>query len=398
MNEDTSPATSLLRLTAFLGTAAVLLWHTMGVTQLQPRQAAGFIVLLLAAVSVGFMLTTVLADESDNLLRHTDLLVPLGLLVTASATVNILATLPVAAALLTASWPVNILALSFALSVSLIFMLLLSAVYVGWTTVLIFQLVVRGQTNLLEALAIIRLWFWRVLALEFFGWGVILGFFGAMLATGIVSMLFAVIITGIASLLWNLTTAALLPVALADPRPFREAVRHGFDVSLAGMNKWASLVVVQMLLLGWITLVHVSYTTREEKRSNTTYTESGLNSETARFGTTDSVSTTRHTQTNWSVNSFWTGSYADGCKWHENLMKALDAPQMPLIDSLLTLLFALLAIAIKFRIINDVYRPRSVSGMESILGYASGERETCDAEVRHTARVFDGTRVTPHSQ
>jgi hypothetical protein len=370
----------------------------MGVTQLQPRQAAGFIVLLLAAVSVGFMLMTVLADESDDLLRHTDLLVPLGLLVTASATVNILATLPVAATLLTASWPVNILAISFALSVSLIFMLLLSAVYIGWTTVLIFQLVVRGQTNLLEALAIIHLWFWRVLALEFFGWGVIFSFFGAMLATGIVSMLFAVIITGIASLLWNLTTAALLPVALADPRPFQEALRHGFDVSLAGMNKWASLVIVQMLLLGWVTFVHVSYTTREEKHSNTTYTESGLNSETTRFETTNSVSTTQHTKTNWSVNSFWTGGYADGCKWHESLMKALDAPQMPLIDSLLTLLFALLAIAIKFRIINDVYRPRSVSEMESILGYASGEREPCDAEVSHTTRVFDGTRATPHSQ
>jgi hypothetical protein len=64
---------------------------------------------------------------------------------------------------------------------------------------------------------------------------------------------------------------------------------------------------------------------------------------------------------------------------------------------LLMLLFALHAIAIKFRIINDVYRPRAVSGMESILGYASGAREMCDAEVRHTARVFDGTLVTPLS-
>lgn len=143
--------------------------------------------------------------------------------------------------------------------------------------------------------------------------------------------------------------------------------------------------------LGWVTFVHVSYTTREEKHSDTTYTDSGLNSETARFGTTDSVTTTQHTTTNWSVNSFWTGGYADGCKWHENLMKALSSSTLPLVDTLLTLLFALLAIAIKYRIINDAYRPRSVSGMESILECASGERELCDAEVRHTARIFVGT-------
>lgn len=375
MNEDTSPATSLLRLTAFLGTAAVLLWHTIGVTQLQPRQAGGFIVLLLAAVSVGFMLMIVLADESGDLLRHTDLLVPLGLLVTAGATFNILAMLPIAAVLLTASWPVTFLTTSFAVSVSLIFMLLLSAVYVGWTTVLIFQLVVRGRTDLLEALMIIRLWFWRVLALELFGWGVIFGFFAVVFSTGLLSISIGLIILGIASLLWNLITAALLPVALADPRPFREALRHGMEVSLTGMSRWASLIVVQMLLLGWITFVHVSYTTRESRHSDTT----------------DSVTTTQHTSTNWHVNSFWTGDYADSCKWHENFMKALGAPPLPLVDALLTLLFALLAIAIKFRIINNVYRPRSVSGMESILECASGERELCDAEVRHTARPFDRT-------
>jgi hypothetical protein len=131
MNEDTSQATSLLRLTAFLGTAAVLLWHTIDVAQLQPRQAAGFVVLLVAAVAVGFILLTVLADESDDLLQHTDLLVPLGLFVTASATFNTLAALPAAAALLAPSWSVKILTISFAVSVSLIFTLLLSAVYAG---------------------------------------------------------------------------------------------------------------------------------------------------------------------------------------------------------------------------------------------------------------------------
>jgi hypothetical protein len=379
MNENTSPLPSILRLTAFLGTAAVLLWHTMGVAQLQPRQAAGFVVLLVAAAPVCFILLTVLADETDDLLRHKDLLVPLGLFVTASAIFNILATLPVVAALFAASWPVTILTISFALSISLIFMLLLSVVCAGWTTVLIFQLVVRGQTDLLEGIALIPLWFWRALALEVFGWGVILVLSAAALATSVVFMPFALIVTGIMSLIWNLTTVALLPVALADPRPFRESLRHGFDVSLAGMHKWTSLVIVQMLLLGWMTFIHVSYTVRV----------------TTDTGTTHTVSTTQHTSTNWSVNSFWTGSYADSCKWHEHLMKALAVPALPLIDTLLMLLFAFLAIVIKFRIINDVYRPRLAPEMQPILEGGFGEREMCDAELRHTARVFGGRQWTP---
>jgi hypothetical protein len=69
----------------------------------------------------------------------------------------------------------------------------------------------------------------------------------------------------------------------------------------------------------------------------------------------------------------------------------MGTPPLPLIDSLLTLLFALLAIAIKFRIINDVYRPRPASEMESILDSTFRDRELCDAEVRHTARGFDET-------
>ena len=83
MNEatspDASPATLLLRLTAFTGTAAALLRHTTRTTLLQPRRAAGFVVLLVATFTVGFVLPTVPAGEGDDLLRHTNLRVSLGL-------------------------------------------------------------------------------------------------------------------------------------------------------------------------------------------------------------------------------------------------------------------------------------------------------------------------------
>jgi hypothetical protein len=336
MNADTSRTASLLRLTAFFGAGAVLLWRVVSIPQLQPRQGGGFIVLVVAALAVGFTLLTLLTDATVRLLRHKDLLVPLGLLITLTAILNSLAALPALGALLVSSWPVKFLAFGVSLSLSLVFTLFLSVVYVGWTTALIFQAVVLGQVNLTAALAIIRRWFWRVIGLEMFGWGVMLAASAGALIIGAVSMPLAVFLLGVASLLWNLATAAVLPVALLDPQPFRRALRRGLAISRAGVRKWAPLVIAQMLLLGWITFIHVSYATH------------GASSRTER------------TQTNWGVNGFWVGGYADSCKWHGSLMKALEAEPLEVVDILLTVLFAILAIAIKLKIVGDVYRPITI--------------------------------------
>jgi hypothetical protein len=185
-------------------------------------------------------------------------------------------------------------------------------------------------------------------------WGIVLVAAACALATGAVSVPLALILLGITSLVWNLATA------LADLQSFGPAVRHGVAVSRAGMRKWAPLVITQMVLLGWVTFIQVSYTRSETKFGNTTYTNTELDAETTRTVTSTNTETstqTRTTNTNWGVNSFWIGGYADGCKWHESLMKALEAKPVELVDTLLTMLFAVLAIVIKLRIVHDVYRP-----------------------------------------
>lgn len=148
MSREISPILSLLRLVAFFGTGVVLLWHVVSMPQLQPRQSAGFLILVLAVLAVGLMLY-ILSDVTQKILQYTDLLVPLGLFVTVSTIFNTLAAIPALAALLAAPWSVKLLTLSFSLSVSLITTCLLSIVYVGWTTGLIFQVVVQGQINLI---------------------------------------------------------------------------------------------------------------------------------------------------------------------------------------------------------------------------------------------------------
>jgi hypothetical protein len=332
-------------LVAFLGTSLILLWEAASVPQLKPRQSAGFIILALAVLSVWLMLILSLSDATERLRRYADLLVPLGLFVTVSTAFNALVAVPALAAMLAAPWSVKLLTLSLSLSVGLVITYLLRVIYVGWTTALIFQVVVQGQIDVVSPVAIMGRWFWRALALELFGWGVLLAVSAVALAVGAMSLTFALVLLGVTSLSWNLLTAAVLPVALADTRSFWPALRHGLSVSRSGMRKWAGLVIAQMVLLGWITFIHVSYTTYETDRSGSEY----------------SSSKTEKTNTNWGVNSFWTGGYADNCKWHESLMKSLESEPLGLIERLLTLSFAVLAIAIKIKIISDLYPPAAPS-------------------------------------
>jgi hypothetical protein len=371
MNEDTSPVTSLLRLVAILGTLAVWLQQILFMPQLQPRQEAGFIVLLVAVLAVAASLSMLMPDATVKLLRYKDLLIPLGLFITLSAVFNYLVTLPVLAAMFTSSWPITILTFSFSLSVGLLFNFLLSIIYAGWTTSLIFQAVVLGRVNPVEVLALGGRWFWRTLGAELFGWVLTIGVTICALALSTASVSLALILIAVASLVLNLATVAVLPIAIADSRPLDQAIRHGLKVSRANMHKWAPLVIAQMLLLGWITFIHVSYTTRETTSDKQTHLNSALDLERAdsvpEYTDTVTTSQTVHTQTNWGVNGFWIGGYADNCKWYGSLMEALKAKPIQWIESLLTMLFAVLAIAIKIRIVSDVLKlPSKVTKMSPV--------------------------------
>lgn len=361
MENQASPANTLLRIIALVGTGAILLWQALTLPHLEPRQDSGFTLLTLVALGVGVTLMLFMKETVRGILLNLDLLVPLGLFIVASDILNRLLLIPVLAALLTPEWPVKLFTLSFSISASFVLNLVLSVIYVGWTTCLILQAVILGHVRLEHPLSIVGRWFWRTLALEFFGWGILLIVSAGLIATSLFSVrtsnLFAL---ASLSLLWNLATAAVLPVALADSKSFWESLRHGIAVSFYGLPKWAHLILIQMILLGWVTFIHVSYTTYEAKSSTTRQAVSGLNADTERITESYSNSQTEHTKQSWGVNSFWIGGYNDGCKWYEDLMKVLEAKRLQFVESLLTLLFAIFAIAIKFSIVNSVYRPKSI--------------------------------------
>ncbi len=100
-------------------------------------------------------------------------------------------------------------------------------------------------------------------------------------------------------------TAALLPVVVAERKRFGELVREGIRVTWEGKSRWWLPVVAQMVLLGWITFFSVSYSSNPRP---------------------DSFSTQNNTD--FSVNAFWTGGYANECQWRTRLMAVSESPRV----------------------------------------------------------------------
>jgi hypothetical protein len=358
-----------LRSVALLGTCAVVVWQLVSLGQIQPHQGWGFLVLALAGLAVGLMLRFLLRDSARRLRRHYDVFIPLGLYIPAEALLGYLAAIPALATLLTPNWSVRILGLTLSLSLIFVLELVLGIIYAGWVTSLILQAVIvdsslreglaasgslaeqggylpQDQVEPLRAIADIRRWFLRVLGAELFGWGV--WFLGMVVALAL-AMAFgglALILIAVFSLVWSLASAALLPVVVAEAgvfngrgepaerRSFRAALAQGLRLSWKGKGRWWLPVVLQMILLGSVTYFDISYSSSPSPGSFTTTTK-----------------------TSFQANGFWTGGYEDSCRWHTDLMKVVEAEPLPLVTTLLGLLFAVLAIAIKFRIVTDIVGP-----------------------------------------
>jgi hypothetical protein len=301
---------------------------------MQSRQEWGFAVLILAGLAIALTLRLVVPAESRRLVRCKDILIPLGLYIPASALLPALAAIPALAAVLNPAWTLKILSISLALSMAFLIQMMLAVVFAGWTTTLVLQAVRDNAVDAMRGLSEIGRWLLPVLGTEFIGWAVLFAGVAIAIALATASIGLALVLIAVASLVWNLASAALLPVVVAERGPFLAALREGFQVSWSRMRRWWWPVVLQMILLGWVTFIHVTFSSSPGPGMITT-----------------------QTKTNWQVNGFWTGGYENTCRWHGELMKALEVEPLPLITILLELMFAVLAIAIKLRIVAGMYAP-----------------------------------------
>ena len=56
----------------------------------------------------------------------------------------------------------------------------------------------------------------------------------------------------------------------------------------------------------------------------------------------------------WQANAFWVGGYEHGCRWYTKYAEALNAPTVPLITQLLTLILLVVAGAMKMTVMGEL--------------------------------------------
>ncbi len=322
----------LLRWVAIIGTSVVFLWRATSLSRMQPRQDWGIVVVIVAVLAVGLTCLMLMPVATGRLRRHMDLLLPFGLYVIAQALLGGLAAIPIVSSLLTPSWSLKILSLSFSLSLIFVLQIALAVVYAAWTTILILQAVRQDHVDPIRGLAAMPNCFWGVFGAEALGWTVLFAGLAIAITLGAVAIPLALIAIAVFSVVWNLMTTALLPVVVAERRPFGESVREGIRISWEGKSRWWLPVVAQMVLLGWVTLIVVSYTSNPRPGSFSTQNKTA-------FG----------------INGFWTGGYDNECQWHTKLMATVEAEPLPLAEFLLGAVFAVLAIVVKLEITARVY-------------------------------------------
>jgi hypothetical protein len=218
----------------------------------------------------------------------------------------------------------------------------LAVLYAGWTTILVLQAFRQDHVDPVRGFTGTPNWFWPVLGAEALGWIVLFAALAIAITVGVAVLPLALVGIGVFSLVWNLMTAALLPIVVAERRPFGESVREGIRISWQGKSRWWLPVVSQMVMLGWITFIAVSYTSNPRPGSFTTQNKTDL-----------------------SINGFWTGGYENECRWHSKLMAAVETEPLPLAEFLLGVIFAVLAIVVKLEITARVYPSTEVAGDDS---------------------------------
>jgi hypothetical protein len=366
-----------LRLVAVVGPVVVLFCQALALPPLQPRQDVGFVVLAISCMAVALTLFFLLRPALATHLRHRDLLVPLGLYLTIDHLANYLLALP-ALAIVTAPWgTLKVSALAFTVSLAVVMQIALGVFYGGWVTRLILQAVEDGRIDLLNPLARPWGWFGRVFVAETIGWCILFAMVipAVFIASG--AMPLGLLLIGVGSLLWNLATAALLPVVVSSRTSLGTALAEGFRASWNEKRRWWNVVVAQMVLLGWVTFLSATVTTSKAPGN---------------FATTE--------KTNWSVNAFWTGGYEDETRWYGKVADVYETQKLQPVSTLLGIAFAILAIAIKARIVRDL-RPPITLGIEPLPvggnGMVGGGGEEV-ADTIETMRAVEGCFQPAHKE
>jgi hypothetical protein len=243
---------------------------------------------------------------------------------------------------------------SFSISVCFLLSVALGTGYAAWVMRMIWHSADTGSSRLAESLGESTRWFPATLLALSIANLVILGAMIPLLALlqwlmSSVSMGFALAMFPV-TVVWALLTTALLPVACSGRFAALPSVGEGFRESIRGLGNWWLPVNLSVVLLGAIYVVPFSYTEHKNTEEEVTTFENGTHTTV----TKRTNSTTNHHGVNYGSVGFSVAGFESDSRWSAEVADSFDTTTVPFLDAILTLLFGLLAIAIKIRIVTDL--------------------------------------------
>lgn len=331
-----SPLLALLRATALVGVAVLLLWNCSSLFSMEPRQEWSFLVMLPLGIAVTAACLVPFRAATWTLWRHPDLLLPLALYLVALTAWSIVLWMPGLGAVVGLSWTMRLPGTTLPFSLTVLLYVVLGWFVAGWTTVMVVQAVREDRVDPAAALAAWPTWFPPVLVAGAIGWAVaIFVAVPAMLLIAVFPVL-GLSMLAVVSLAWNMMTAPVLPLVVAERGPLAATLRRALDIGIRRWRRWWFPVLLQLVLLGWLTVFSITLVDYPAPGEVTTTTRERFN-----------------------VNTFWVGGYQNNCEWLDDLMNVVEATPLSLVAFLLGLLFTIFAIVVKIRVTASLLDPVS---------------------------------------
>lgn len=316
---------------------------------LEPRQGRGFVLAGLIVVAALIVLRTLFSSAWHVLMQHTDLLVPVGVVMLATTAVELAAMLPMLRGILVPSWAWHVLTLSLSVSLLTVLQMIVWTAYAAWQTDLLWRFT-HGYTRLdLDPWPPIRRYFWRAFVALAIGVTVLFACLVPIIAIGAASFAIALVALTVLGLAWNFLTAALLPVVMYDKSSIAAAVGAGIGQSRRLCGRWWRQLVALLLLFGMAIALQVHFTTAVDVA--------------VPGSQMSNVQQQTKANTKWQVNAFWLGGYENQCRWYSKYAEALETQPLPVISEALAMVFLVLAVSMKLHVLRELALSQSEAMM-----------------------------------
>jgi len=330
------------RALALLGVGVTLLSALVRSFPVRSGQGQGLLTFLVVVIAAGVALRLFFRAFWRAVRARPDLLIPLAVAVLGAEILGWCSRIPGIAAVLTPALSRRLLGLSLALSFGGLLGIALWAAYAAWQTDVIIRALQSSGPISPEPWPSIRHGFGPAVAVLALGTVVLLAGLAFCLALIAASLSLGMCAMGLFSVAWNFATTALLPIVLIRDGPIGSRIVAGLRESWRLKARLWRPLLTFLVLMGLVTFSYAHTRVTIPAAGGVTHTSESTNS-------------------SFQVHCFWVGGYENECYWYSDAMANSKARPVPVLTWWLGLQFLVLAVAMKWTVIQEIVNEQGPS-------------------------------------